>query len=375
MKKKLLTLMLLTAISLTNLGCSSGNTASTSTEVSVTTEDSSTKDNTATVTADTSDTTPDVPIETRSLSGSFEPTLYDNSSLEGILTSIQADYSNTIENLLNRMEETNAIAGTSYEDYKANKQLITDWYVLAIAEEAALFARTEERAMDYYRLMVSTIDHADNNTMEDAMEDFYDDIYNDAMDYFYDEIYDDAMDDLYDTYYDGVVDDGYDYDPYKTWSEECSECYQAWSETSSAIYKAWSATSSTLYRQYSCISSGLYRGDYDVDSIWADYQKKLAMEEAEKVLEDAEGIRPEFLAAMDEYEAFFDEYIAFIQIYQDSSPEDAVLMIEEYSEYMTQYVETMEAFSNIASEEMTTEESLYYAEISSQITAKLLEIQ
>lgn len=91
--------------------------------------------------------------------------------------------------------------------------------------------------------------------------------------------------------------------------------------------------------------------------------------------ESAEEIRPEFLAAMDEYEAFFDEYIAFIQIYQASAPEDAVLMLEEYSEYMTQYVETMEAFSNITSEEMTTEETLYYAEVSSRITAKLLEIQ
>lgn len=89
------------------------------------------------------------------------------------------------------MEETNAIAGISYEDYKANKQLVTDWYTLAIAEEAALFARTEERAMDYYRLMVSTIDHADDDTMDDAMENFYD-----------------------------------------------------------AIYKAWSATSSTLYRNF-----------------------------------------------------------------------------------------------------------------------------
>ena len=360
MKKKLLTLALLIAISVTNLGCNSGNTASASIEASASTEDISTNDNTSSVTTDTSDTTADTSVETPSPLGSFEPTPYDNSTLEGILTSIQADYSNTIENLLTCMEETNAIAGISYEDYKANKQLVTDWYALAITEEAALFARIKERAMD----------------------------------------------DLYDTYYGGVVDDGYDCDPYKTWSEKCSECYQAWSETSSAIYKAWSATSSSLYRQYSCISSGLYRGDYDVDSIWADYQKKLAMEEAEKALEataetaatleesmdttttdsskdttssanneSAEGIRPEFLVAMDEYEAFFDEYIAFVQIYQASSPDDAVLMIEEYSEYMTQYVETMKSFADISSEEMTTEEALYYAEVSSRITAKLLEIQ
>lgn len=209
MKKKLLTLMLLIALSVTNLGCNSGNTASASIEASAGTEDISTNDNTSSGTPDTSDTTTDTSVEKPSPLGSFELTPYDNSSLEGILASIQADYSNTIENLLTHMEETNAIAGISYEDYKANKQLVTDWYTLAIAEEAALFARTEERAMDYYRLMVSTIDHADDDTMDDAMENFYDAIYDNAMDDFYDEIYDDAMDDLYDTYYGGVVDDGF----------------------------------------------------------------------------------------------------------------------------------------------------------------------
>ena len=160
---------------------------------------------------------------------------------------------------------------------------------------------------------------------------------------------------------------------YAEYKEEVQ--WKAWSETSSAIYKAWSATSSTLYRQYSAISSGLYQGNYDIDSIWGEYQKKMVQEEAASGIEAVAGIRPEFQEAMDSYEAFFDEYISFLQMYKDSTPEDTLLMLDEYADYMEQYAETMESFSNLGAEEMTTEEALYYAEVSSRITAKLLEVQ
>ena len=167
------------------------------------------------------------------------------------------------------------------------------------------------------------------------------------------------MDDTYDTYYSGIVDDIYDYDPYQKWSDESSECYKAWSETSSAIYRAWSDMSSTLYRQYSAISSGLYRGEYDIDSIWEEYQKKLALEEAEKNLEDVDSTVSEDANEISDTSA------------DTTSSKDS----ESSSGIRPEFLKAMESFSNLDSEEMTTEEALYYAEVSSRITAKLLEIQ
>ena len=64
---------------------------------------------------------------------------YDNSSLEGIREGIESDFSNTIQKITEKLEETNSAVGNSYEEYIENKHLITDWYAFTISEEDALF--------------------------------------------------------------------------------------------------------------------------------------------------------------------------------------------------------------------------------------------
>ncbi|MCI8475328.1 MAG: hypothetical protein HFF07_08350 [Oscillospiraceae bacterium] len=83
------------------------------------------------------------------------------------------------------------------------------------------------------------------------------------------------------------------------------------------------------------------------------------------------GIRPEFKEAMDSYEAFFDEYVAFMQKFAEA--DNTLSLLSDYSDYMTQYAETMEKFSAMSEEDMSTEEALYYMEVSNRITKKLLE--
>ena len=329
---------------------------------------------------------------------------YDNSTLEGIIAGIEGDFADTIAFLQEKFDETNAAIGTTYEDYIENKQLLTDWYDFVLAEETALFERTKERAIDYFKLIVSSIDHEDYSAMNDAMDDFYDKVYDDVMDDFFDDVYDDLMDDAFDTYYSGIVEDGYDVDPYEKWSNESSECYKAWSAASSDIYKCWSEASSTLYQYWSAVSSGFYRNDYDVDAIIAERQRERAeaaaqakaaketetTEETEIAEEsdvteettttettsaNSDGIRPEFKEAMDSYEAFFDEYIEFMTEYANADATDLLKMLGDYNEYMQQFVETMEEFEQLESQDLSTEEALYYAEVSSRISKKLLEIE
>ena len=106
---------------------------------------------------------------------------YDNSSLEGIREGIENDFSDTIQKINKKLEETNSAVGNSYEEYIENKQLITDWYGFAIAEEDALFQRTIERSVEYYKLIANSINPADYDARDDAMETFYDDVYDDLM--------------------------------------------------------------------------------------------------------------------------------------------------------------------------------------------------
>ena len=75
-----------------------------------------------------------------------------------------------------------------------------------------------------------------------------------------------------------------------------------------------------LYQYWSAINSGFYQNIFDVDTIIAEYEKEKA--EAENAVQ-----------------------------------------------------ETMEDFEALESEELSTEEVLYYAEVSARISEKLLEIE
>ncbi len=82
------------------------------------------------------------------------------------------------------------------------------------------------------------------------------------------------------------------------------------------------------------------------------------------------GIRPEFKQFMDSYEAFIDEYIAFMKKYEKSS--NPMSMMADYTTYMQKLIE----FSDKADEwndddDLTTEELLYYTEVSLRIDQKL----
>lgn len=87
---------------------------------------------------------------------------------------------------------------------------------------------------------------------------------------------------------------------------------------------------------------------------------------------DTSGIRPEFKEAMDSYEKFFDEYCTFMKKYKESN--DASSMFADYTKYMAQYADTMAKLDAIDEKELSTEEAVYYAEVSARITSKLAEV-
>lgn len=49
-------------------------------------------------------------------------------------------------------------------------------------------------------------------------------------------------------------------------------------------------------------------------------------------------------------------------------------MMDDYTEYLKQYAETMEKMEALDNGELSTKEALYYAEVTGQISKKLLEV-
>ena len=188
----------------------------------------------------------------------------DQSSPEDIIAAIQADFSATQQNLLDKQADVYEQVGDTYDGYVANAQAVQDWYDLAVSETEALGQRTLENARLYYMAVVNTVDHEDSDALEAAMDDLYDLIYDDAFDDYYDAIYDEAFDDVYDKYYDGIIDDAYDSVEYDEWYETKSDAYEAWFDAKSDVYDGWFDAKSDVYSEWFDVNSDFYSKEFDV---------------------------------------------------------------------------------------------------------------
>ena len=314
---------------------------------------------------------------------------YDTSDPAAVLNEITNDFEATTNSLTQKLEGTFTSVGTTFEDYQKNKGLIDDWVDLVLSESDALFARTKENSIAYFKLIAADPDHKYSEFCDEALEKYNDTVYDEAMEEYYEALYDDAMSDLYDEYYDGIVSDAYDELEYDVWSKELSACYETWSNALSAIYQKWSDELSYIYGLWSATNSAFCWNDhFDVDAIITEYDQKKATEEAEKATESTESpteaptestssnttddIDPDFKAAMDSYEAFFDEYVAIMKKYK-ANPTD-LSILTDYATYMSQYADMIQKLEEWESKDLNTAEAAYYVDVQARITKKLLEV-
>lgn len=107
----------------------------------------------------------------------------------------------------------------------------------------------------------------------------------------------------------------------------------------------------------------------DYDRIVAS-AKLIEPEERDSSFSPISGIRTEFKEAMDSYEAFFDEYITFMNNFSNS--DNTLDALSAYADFMSRYSEAMEGMEALGEEEMSTEETAYYLEVTNRINQKLL---
>lgn len=86
-----------------------------------------------------------------------------------------------------------------------------------------------------------------------------------------------------------------------------------------------------------------------------------------------EGMRPEFKEAMDGYETFFNEVYDLMNALMEN-PSDLSLLVS-LQEKALMIPEMTEEFQAWSESEMSLEEAVYYMEVATRISKKLLEIQ
>lgn len=309
------------------------------------------------------------------------------------------------------VEDTVAALSTEYEALKAeintyakylgSTDKMESFYAKIQDTNYSLCVRMYEYSLDYAENIVNS--DMSNDEKYDELEELYDSIYDDAGNEIYDGIYDGILEDMYDDFYDGLLDDAYDneeYSEYSEWSDARSDEYEWWSDTRSQVYEDWSDMRSDIYEFQSDLRGELWSDDIDKalekikdfredveklnkdvsqagDITISDEEKDTPVTETEAPEEDkpaenlVDGMRPEFKEALDSYEDFFDEYCDFMKKFNES-PDDLSLL-GEYTEYLTQYSETMEKMDKLDDGEMNDTEMKYYLEVTTRINQKLID--
>lgn len=188
-------------------------------------------------------------------------------SPQEIVAAIQDDFAATTENLTAGLAQVDETIGGTFEGYLANEQVLADWYGTVVDETEALFERTNENAMAYYRAVAGTVDHGDSDALEDAMDELYDAVYEDACEDYHDDVYEDLLEEAYDAYYDGIIDDAEDSVAFDVWLDARSGAYSDWLDVRSDVYSAYLDVRSDLYGDIIDVKSAFWQGVFDIDAV------------------------------------------------------------------------------------------------------------
>lgn len=88
----------------------------------------------------------------------------------------------------------------------------------------------------------------------------------------------------------------------------------------------------------------------------------------------SEEVDPDFKATMDSYETTINNYCDFMEKYNNAGPEDTAAMLADYTSYLQQYTETIDALNSIDEDSLSAADLAYYIEVNGRISQRLLEV-
>lgn len=88
----------------------------------------------------------------------------------------------------------------------------------------------------------------------------------------------------------------------------------------------------------------------------------------------SEEVDPDFKATMDSYETTINNYCNFMEKYNNAGPEDTAAMLADYTSYLQQYTETIDALNSVDEDSLSVADLAYYTEVNGRISQRLLEV-
>ena len=89
---------------------------------------------------------------------------------------------------------------------------------------------------------------------------------------------------------------------------------------------------------------------------------------------DSSAVDPDLKAWLDAYEAFMDSYVDFMLEYENASDDEALSMLADYTEMLTEYAAFAAELEEYDEDEMSAADLAYYLEVTTRIETRLLEL-
>lgn len=173
--------------------------------------------------------------QSKDLQSDFEAKSYtDDEDLDRLLNDIVYKTESTTKELENSLNEFLDKTGDTYDGYKQNKQMLADWYVLALSKSDELYKAIQEDCSQYHEMLLTDPKYAQYKVWNDALSESYD-VWNDALSDYYGD-WNDLFGDIYHDCTDMIQKalDQYGYDEY---NDAWDEMYDAYQESWDAMYE------------------------------------------------------------------------------------------------------------------------------------------
>ena len=179
----------------------------------------------------------------------------DEEILNDILYEIEGECTSIIIKLQTELDNTCDSVGDSYNNYLSNKNMLTDWYALALTETEAMYDKIDIK-MDKYYDYVATMKDEEITVQYKAIEKIYEVVFEKSLEEYKQLICNDSYEGIKKTYGD-IIHEAYESTERKEWMKESSEfnitvlrekahMYNLFQEKGTYLFEKWQASGEKL---------------------------------------------------------------------------------------------------------------------------------
>ena len=187
------------------------------------------------------------------------------SQLDIIINNIKQEEQDAVERLRKELDTVYTTAGDTYQEVKANINVIEGWYETEKKESSNLYGLVNQAFAMYCREMAASFE-IDSDEWSDACDAFDEEVCDGLFDDYQENVDDGFYDEINTKYYDEILGNAEDEEDYSSWLDVESDFYSNWLDAASDFYSDWLDAETDLYSAILDLSLVKYDDTFNVDA-------------------------------------------------------------------------------------------------------------